>query len=68
MRVRALIGFSGKLSMYLGEEREIIDKDVLTDLLKCGYIVEVEEKKSTRKGVKKDESKWDHIRRCKAAP
>lgn len=57
MRARALIGFSGKLSMYLGEEREIIDKEVLTDLLKCGYIVEVEEKKSARKGVKKDESK-----------
>ena len=56
MRVRATVGFSGKLSMYPGEEREITDKEVLTDLLKCGYVVEVEEKKS-RKGVKRDESK-----------
>lgn len=57
MRVKASVGFSGKLSMCPGEEREITDKEVLTDLLKCGYVVEVEEKKATRKGVKKDESK-----------
>ena len=59
MKVRATIGFVGKLSMYPGEEREITDKEVLKDLLSCGYIEEIGTKKTTKKGVKKDESKWD---------
>lgn len=57
MKVRALISFTGIVSMRKGEERELADKRVLKDLLNCKYVEEVEEKKSTRKGVKKDESK-----------
>lgn len=47
---KALIGFSGKISMTKGQIREIKDKAIIKDLLKAGYIEEV---KSTKK--KKDE-------------
>lgn len=56
MRVRSAISFTGVISMRKDEERDVTDKKVLNDLLKCGYVVEVKEKK-TRKGVKKDETK-----------
>lgn len=56
MRVRALISFTGIVAMRKGEERELADKRVLKDLLNCKYVEEVEEKKTTRKGVKKDEN------------
>lgn len=56
MKVRATIGFVGKLSMYPGEEREITDKEILKDLLSCGYVEDIEVKKPSRKVVKKDES------------
>ena len=56
MKVRALISFTGIVSMCKGEEREVADKRVLKDLLNCKYVEEVEEKKSTQKGVKKDEN------------
>lgn len=56
MKVRALESFSGVFSMYKGEVKECSDKTILRDLLNCKYIEEVEEKKSTRKGVKKHEN------------
>jgi hypothetical protein len=51
---KALISYSGKISMAKGQVREITDKEVVKDLLKAGYIEEVkptktEEKKSTKK-------------------
>lgn len=55
---RALISFSGLVSMVEGEVREISDKAVVKDLLNCGYIEAVEEittapkEKATRKGKK----------------
>jgi hypothetical protein len=36
--VRALIGFSGAVTMYPGEEREIEDETVLNDLIAAKYI------------------------------
>ena len=56
MKVRALISFTGIVAMRKGEERELTDKRVLKDLLNCKYVEEVEEKRPTRKGVKKDEN------------
>lgn len=47
---KALISFSGLISMTKGQVREIKDKAIIKDLLKAGYIEEV---KSTKK--KKEE-------------
>lgn len=47
---RALVSFSGKLSMAKGQVKEIKDKEFIKNLLKAGYIEEV---KSTKK--KKEE-------------
>lgn len=41
MKIRALISFSGNISMCKGEERECSNKAILSDLLKAGYIEEV---------------------------
>lgn len=57
MRVRARVSFAGAFSMYRGEERECGDSAVLQDLLKAGYIEEVNQKAATKKGGKKNESK-----------
>jgi len=53
MKIKALVSFSGALSMYAGEEREYGDKAVLLDLLQAGYIEEVK----PIKDVKSNESK-----------
>jgi len=63
MKIKALISFSGLISMYAGEERDITDKEVLNDLLSANYIEEVkpkiksETKPVTKKGVKSNENK-----------
>lgn len=55
MKVRALTSFSGKaITMYKGEVREVADKSLLEDYLNAGFIEEVS---STKKAVKKSESK-----------
>lgn len=41
MRIKALVSFSGALSMRQGEEKDINDKFILEDLLKAGYIEEL---------------------------
>ena len=47
---KALISFSGKVSMSKGQVKEIKDKEIIKDLLKAGYIEEVKPAKK-----KKDE-------------
>lgn len=42
---RALKSFSGTVSMYEGETREIEDAEIVADLLKAGYIAEVKPKR-----------------------
>ena len=37
----ALISFSGKVSMTVGEVRELTDPSAIKDLLRAGYIKEV---------------------------
>lgn len=43
---KALISFSGLISMSKGQVAEIKDKEIIKDLLKAGYIEEV---KTTKK-------------------
>lgn len=38
---KALVSFSGLISMAMGEVRDIPDKSVVKDLLKAGYIMEL---------------------------
>lgn len=48
---RALVSFSGLVSMAKGQVREIKDKAIVADLLKAGYIEEV---KSTKKNKEEE--------------
>lgn len=54
MKIRAIVSFSGVISMAKGSEMEYDNDVVLQDLLQAGYIEEVE---TPTKGVKKNESK-----------
>lgn len=38
MLVKAVVSFSGKVSMTAGEVREIKDQFILNDLMRAGYI------------------------------
>lgn len=53
---KALIGFSGLISMKKNEVREIKDKELIRDLLKAGYIEEV-------KPAKKEEVKTTKVKK-----
>lgn len=55
MKIKALVSFAGAFSMYVGEEREVEDNEVIQDLISCNYIEEV--KATRKKVVKEDESK-----------
>jgi hypothetical protein len=55
VKVKANVSFSGIISMGLGEEREITDKDILKDLLEAGYVEEAAGK--SKKKVKSSEDK-----------
>ena len=52
---KALISFSGAVSMRSGETREISDQKIVKDLLNAGYIVEVGGDKKTKKRGASDE-------------
>ena len=45
---RALVNFSGLVSMSKGQVREIKDKAIVDDLLKAGYIEEVKPTKKKK--------------------
>lgn len=51
MKYKALIGFSGIVSMAKGEVKDLTDKAVIEDLLNAGYIEA--EKKPRRTTTKK---------------
>lgn len=42
---RALVSFSGIVSMAKGQEMEIKDKKIIKDLISAGYIEKVDTKK-----------------------
>lgn len=55
MTYRALVSFSGLISMAMGEVREITDKSIVKDLLKAGYIEEMKpENKPEAKKARKE--------------
>lgn len=63
MQYKALISFSGLISMSMGEVREITDQKIVNDLLNAGYIAEIREtkieekvKKAKKGGKKKSEN------------
>lgn len=67
MLYKATVSFSGKVSMSMGEVREISDQALADDLTKAGYIMPVEadkpqkakaepKPKATRKGKKTNEN------------
>lgn len=43
---KALVSFSGLISMAKGEVKEITDNEIVKDLLEAGYIEEVKSTKS----------------------
>ena len=53
MKYKALISFTGKISMAMGEIRDISDPPIEKDLVDAGYIKPVEEEKKTTKPTKK---------------
>lgn len=56
MKVKALKSFSGCISMYVGETRDIVTRDILDDLTAAGYIEPV----VTQKRSVKNEGKRDN--------
>ena len=49
MKYKAVVSFSGTVSMAEGETAEIVDETISADLLKAGYITAVEEPKHESK-------------------
>lgn len=49
MMYRALKSFCGNVTMRRGEVKAITDKNVVADLLRAGYIVEVKTEKPQKK-------------------
>ena len=45
---RAIRGFSGLIHMRKNDVKEIKDKEIVKDLLKAGYIVEVKPEKAKK--------------------
>lgn len=49
MLVKAIESFAGKVSMTVGEVREIADEAIAKDLLNAGYVKEVKAAKAEAK-------------------
>lgn len=52
MRYKAIISFSGIVSMAMGDVSEITDTSIANDLLKAGYIIPLDEQSETKKAEK----------------
>lgn len=50
MKVRATTCFSGLISMYAGEVREVEDSYILNDLMRAGYVVPAEAEAEAESG------------------
>ena len=57
MAYRALRSFSGIVTMGKGEVREINNEEVVKDLLRAGYIVDLSEKQKAAKSSKPTKTK-----------
>ena len=53
MKVKALVSFSGIITMALGEEKEIENEIIYADLLQAGYVVEVKKEIPKKFSIKK---------------
>lgn len=53
MKVKAKVGFSGEISMSVGQVGEIDREDLLSDLLQAGYVEEVKEPVKAEKAAPK---------------
>ncbi len=49
MKYKALVSFSGIISMAMDEVREIPDKSLVKDLMRAGYIIELKPDRKPRK-------------------
>ena len=54
MKIRAVENFSGLISMRKGEERELEDELLLSDLLRAGYVEEVAPVQPKKRGAKNE--------------
>lgn len=57
MKVKALTSFAGPETMFGGEIKDIADKQVLDDLIKCGYVEAVEDAKVSSTPAKNSDNK-----------
>lgn len=57
MRIKALKSFAGKISMYAGEVREVVEEAIARDLIRAGHAVEVKAEKPVEKPVEKKPTK-----------
>ena len=60
MRYKAIVSFSGKIAMAMGDIREIEDASLVDDLMKAGYIIPFEaeaKEKPKKKTTKRKERK-----------
>lgn len=55
MKVKALVNFSGAISMSKDQQQDIENDILLNDLIQAGYVepVAISQTKTTRKNVKK---------------
>lgn len=56
MAYRALKSFSGVISMVKGEVREIKDEAIAKDLVRAGYVADMQEKQKAAKSSKASKS------------
>lgn len=56
MKVKALVNFSGAVSMSKGQQQDIENDILLDDLIQAGYVepVAISQTKTTRKNVKNE--------------
>lgn len=61
MKVRATTCFSGLISMYAGEVREVEDSYILNDLMKAGYVVPAEAEAESRNSQTNSDSEGEGV-------
>ena len=54
MKVKALVSFSGAITMRNGEVRDINTKEILDDLIQAGYVEPATPKRSVKNEGKRD--------------
>lgn len=56
MKVKALRSFSGRVSMYKGEVRDLADEELIRDLAQAGHIEQVAQKRGAKDENKRNNS------------